>query len=960
MKEKLKKLLEQTNNIHLPIPIDERETAEYRMMRKTVLESRLLDDMESVNGWEAVTPYASIELSSDRCVAGVHCLKFSCPTNLESWGDASSHMYNPGRIYAVPAARRNFDREDWSGWNRISAWVYPVAPGMKSITLRIQLFNDGRRKVPDVYLRDGAHNMSLKGNTWNHVVLEFPYLDRDCVTAVAFEYDMVGHEPDAADHVSFFIDKLELQKVRCDTFEGWVPAGDRISFSGSGYQTGSAKVAIASDIKSDRFKLIETATGRVVLDKAIDVLKTKVGPLQVLNFSEVMEEGEYLIAAGNLTTRVFSISNDVWESSVWKVLNFFFCQRCGYEVFGKHRACHSDMLLKHGDKSIVANGGWHDAGDLAQGLLNTTEATAALLSLAGSLQGRNDALYRRVLEEAKWGLDYVLKMRFGDGYRATYSSCSIWTDGVIGTKDDITAQPGRSALMNFSAAYTEALGAKLFSSVDPDYANYALRIAREDFDFGMDILKENKETLGEDRRRAVSDFIEVLPGSLGALAASALYPLTQEERYHELAKEFGRTVTQCQQQEYTDWEIPLTGFYYTNREKKLIWHHNHFSSACMPDMAMRALCEAFPDDPDYMLWYNALVLSGEYYKKLVKFTNPYYVVPAGVYHENEALDYPEDILASHPVAEENREAILKEYGDAVRKGVELGDGYYLRVYPVWFSFRGNYNVLLSENKSMTCAAAVRNDYDLYVASQRQYEWIVGKNPMCQSTLYGEGYDYVQLYAVQPGQTVGALPVGMMSHFDNDEPYWPQVNNATYKEVWVGPATKWMWDMADNLLPARISGYVKLEENAELRFQNLRSRKVYTILPHPHTGWFELELPAGRYEMTYGQSVRSVTFISGKQYQFNGAIYSMEISTERDGDNISLTVHVRGENDLPIEIRTANLDGLDQHTLIMLKNGEGEMTFTGTILDPNKPFAGIVIPGGDMNDKIEFIDERLRH
>ena len=956
MTEKLQKLLKQTNYIHLPIPINEQETAEHRMVQKTVLESRLLDDMESMSGWEPVTPYASIELSSDRCVCGEHCLKFTCPTNLEGWGRTDSHMYNPGRIYAVPAARRNFDREDWTAWNRLSAWVYPVAPGMKSITLRMQLFNDGRRKVPDEYLRDGAHNMSLKGNCWNHVVLEFPYLDRDAVTGVSFEYDMVGHEPEAVDHVTWYLDKLELQKVQCDVFEGWVPAGDRISFSGSGYQPGSNKVAIASDIKGDRFKLIETATGRVVLEKKIDILKTKVGPLQVMNFSEIMEEGEYLIVAGNLNTRVFSIRNDVWESSVWKVLNFFFCQRCGYEVYGKHRACHSDMLLKHGDKAIVANGGWHDAGDLAQGFVNTAEATSALMSLAASLKGRNPQLYRRVLEEAKWGLDFVLKMRFGDGYRATYSSCSIWTDGIIGTHDDITTEPARTVSLNLSAAYAEALGSQLLAESDPDYAAYALRIAQEDFGFAQEIQREQARNT-TDGQYALRGEIEVNCSALGALAASALYRLTQLESYREQAREYARIVMDCQQQEPTDWDVPMCGFYYQDRKKDLIWHHNHFSFAHMPDLAMRTLCETFPEDPDYMRWYSALVLSGEYYKKIVRYTNPYGMVPAGIYHENEAVDLPEKVLPNHPMAGEE---IISQYGVAVRKGVPLGDGYYLRVYPVWFSFRGNFNVLLSENKAMSSAAVIRNDWDLYAASQQQYEWIVGKNPMCQSALYGEGYDYVQLYACQPGQTVGALPVGMESHFENDEPYWPQVNNATYKEVWVAPATKWMWCMADNLLPARLSGYVKLEPNAELLFKHYVTRKVYAVTPHPHTGWFELELPAGRYEMVYGNSSRRITLISGREYQFNGAIYSMEVSSYKEGGVVTLTVRVKGESDLPIEIQADNVEGLDKKTTVILQKGEGEITFTGRIINPRKPYVGVVIPNGCRGDQAEFIDEFLKH
>ena len=201
---------------------------------------------------------------------------------------------------------------------------------------------------------------------------------------------------------------------------------------------------------------------------------------------------------------------------------------------------------------------------------------------------------------------------------------------------------------------------------------------------------------------------------------------------------------------------------------------------------------------------------------------------------------------------------------------------------------------------------------------------------------------------------------MESHFENDEPYWPQVNNATYKEVWVAPATKWMWCMADNLLPARLSGYVKLEPNAELLFKHYVTRKVYAVTPHPHTGWFELELPAGRYEMVYGNSSRRITLISGREYQFNGAIYSMEVSSYKEGGVVTLTVRVKGESDLPIEIQADNVEGLDKKTTVILQKGEGEITFTGRIINPRKPYVGVVIPNGCRGDQAEFIDEFLKH
>jgi hypothetical protein len=67
---------------------------------------------------------------------------------------------------------------------------------------------------------------------------------------------------------------------------------------------------------------------------------------------------------------------------------------------------------------------------------------------------------------------------------------------------------------------------------------------------------------------------------------------------------------------------------------------------------------------------------------------------------------------------------------------------------------------------------------------------VGKNPFGQSIIYGEGHNYAQQYNALPGEVVGEIPVGIQSRFLEDTPYWPQVNTATYKEVWGVPAGKW--------------------------------------------------------------------------------------------------------------------------------------------------------------------------
>src|SRR6185295_6730071 len=135
------------------------------------------------------------------------------------------------------------------------------------------------------------------------------------------------------------------------------------------------------------------------------------------------------------------------------------------------------------------------------------------------------------------------------------------------------------------------------------------------------------------------------------------------------------------------------------------------------------------------------------------------------------------------------------YRAQVMSGTPMGDGWYLRAFPVWFARRGNYGVLLSQAKALSAAARLRGDSAALDLAQRQAQWVVGRNPFAQSTMYGEGYDWSQQYSVSSGDFVGSLPVGMQSRGVSDLPYWPQQNMYVYKEVSALPVARWLWLMA---------------------------------------------------------------------------------------------------------------------------------------------------------------------
>ena len=356
--------------------------------------------------------------------------------------------------------RREFPGEDWGGRNRISVWVYPTMNGHKIGSILLKLFNDGAEKHPQIPTRGPMHYALVKPGQWNHVVWEIAHLSRDKVTAVELIYRLQGNEPGASDTVSFDFDRLELQRVEPDYFKGWAVAPGHIAFSHSGYESAANKTALASGIAAERFSIVDAVTGKTVLEKAIAKTSGELGEFAVLDFSDLKTPGSYAIVAGGVKTPPFRIAPNIWRDTVWKTINFFYCERCGDKIAGVHDVCHADWQAEHNGRRMVINGGWHDAGDLSQGLINTGEATHAMFTLAERIGQRDPVLARRLIEEARWGLDWLHKTRFGDGFRVTWATMDYWTDGKIGTADDTFGSVGNSPVDNAVGASASAIAAR--------------------------------------------------------------------------------------------------------------------------------------------------------------------------------------------------------------------------------------------------------------------------------------------------------------------------------------------------------------------------------------------------------------------------------------------------------------------------------------------------------------------
>lgn len=775
----------------LPIPFE--HSAEFAWLKKKIHARRVLDDMADPASWRT-SGTARITFPPEPRLDGMRVVR----VEMEMFTDRPAPTRN--RLSSV-TLQRAFDGEDWTGYNRLSLWIRPEVSGFPMLPLQIGLRNEGAVRIPDRYNRDGTHYVQLARLGWQQVVWEIDHLARDRVTRLEIGYWVNKMLASPGDRVAFEIGRVELQRVDPDHHTGWNVAPGQVAFSHSGYQTGTSKTVIASDLSATQFQLIRTdgpyaegadgqpvalgstALGRVVASKPVRTVRTRLGEYQVMDFTEVDLPGTYVIRTADRTSRSFTIGDDVWKESIWKVLNFFYGNRCGFDVPGSHPVDHLDWFATHGSDSIVMSGGWHDAGDLSQGAINTGEATYAMFALAERLKGSDDELYERLVEEAMWGLDWTMRVRFDGGYRIGFASHNLWTNNRVGDADDRSREALNNPNANYIAAAAEAIAYRVLRDRDPELARRALRIAEDDWRHAIAGV-EGPSTWHTPAFAATR--LEL--AGIGVTASVELYRATGKKAYADKAIELARVITASQQQSPVGREWPLAGFFYTGPDRDTLFHQFHRGNDQAPIVALAQLLDLFPRHPDAGAWSETLDLHVAYLKRIATTTEPYRVLPAYVYRLGDERFVPD----SGDRYGGTREA----YRAQVLAGMPMGDGWYLRAFPVWFARRGNYGVLLSQAKALSAAARVRRDSAAWDLAHRQAQWVVGRNPFAESTMYGEGYDFEQHYSVSSGDFVGSLPVGMQSRAETDVPYWPPQNMYVYKEVWVHSTSRWLWLMAD--------------------------------------------------------------------------------------------------------------------------------------------------------------------
>jgi endoglucanase len=298
----------------------------------------------------------------------------------------------------------------------------------------------------------------------------------------------------------------------------------------AGYKPDGIKVAVwGSKVKTsiERFQVIDKQTGKVVYENHAGSAFGAYGPFQTtyrLDFTSFKKPGTYTLRAGNAVSPEFRIGQDVYKGSADFALKYMRQQRSGYNPYLKD-SCHTkDGYTMYGpmpdSTHIDVSGGWHDATDYLQYSMTSANATYHLLAAyrdfpkvftddhqANGLPGKNQV--SDVFDEARWGLDWLLKMhpradwlfnqladdRDHIGFRLPVNDKADYGKGQERPVYFVTGEPqglgpyknrtkGTSSIAGkFSSAF--ALGHTMFKNVDAAYAERLKSRAFSAYDFGL-------------------------------------------------------------------------------------------------------------------------------------------------------------------------------------------------------------------------------------------------------------------------------------------------------------------------------------------------------------------------------------------------------------------------------------------------------------------------------------------
>lgn len=425
---------------------------------------------------------------------------------------------NPGADGSLHCGRLEVSLAGASGWAGASGSLMPefaesdlsafvgvrVMARTSAATLKIQI------PTTATNVRYNHFAATLKGadTTWKLFEIPFSKLKQEWGTAVAWD-------PATALQVSFLVMNDAKAKVwaEFDDVEFYKAGEERIVRDTSifvskcpkinqvGYEPGDRKVAVATmpfHRPGDSLWIVDENRQHVwggVFGPAIDDSASTGESVVQGDFSVFRTSGTWRIEANGQISSPFRIAPAVLGSLYVDALKSFRAIRCGAEVHDErtgihHPPCHMQDTVRSSDGTTGDfTGGWHNAGDYGKWVVEAALSVASFLWLVEFDQlrsGRSPTGREALLDEARWGLDWILKMQMPDG--SVLHKVDPEPNFAWGLKPEMDLQPRWASFQAVGSTEPTSVdagvavgvltqGARVFASFDPDYAAKLSRAA---------------------------------------------------------------------------------------------------------------------------------------------------------------------------------------------------------------------------------------------------------------------------------------------------------------------------------------------------------------------------------------------------------------------------------------------------------------------------------------------------
>jgi len=473
-----------------------------------------------------------------------------------------------------------------------------------------------------------------------------------------------------------------------------------------GFTPGEAKYFVVIDPPTEEFQIIRRWDRRVVYSGQLNKVSGDLGTGWVGSFSEVREEGTYLIQCGKLQSRVVTIYRQIYEYPLRTIFNYFPTQRCGDSTTGWHSPCHTaDGRRIDTGKHIDVTGGWHQSCDLRKWTFGTSYG---LIGLAQLGLGRPRWDTGQVSEEIKWGNQYFHKMVRPDGGLMDHVVLPLgWVE-----ERDVYSNNAPS-VATYNTIIGQAMIARFFKVTDPIYSNKCLKIAQKMWQYitGPDYPKSPYEppVIPKYHEWMPGFFSQNYPGSALDLgdslyAAISMYYATGEEKWLDEACWRASSLVNLQ----VEGDVlldPTAACFYVGPGRP-----DFLCTAYDGIFGPIGLCELLqlkPDHKDAERWLRAVRLLADQ-KCIMSERNPWGLIPSYWYTTDPG------------------------------GGRKIGSGYY-RYFYGYKGLRLGLNLdIIGSALFLLKAYRITGDQRYHDVACRQFDWILGCNPFDASTVEGVG------------------------------------------------------------------------------------------------------------------------------------------------------------------------------------------------------------------------------